>query len=645
MKKIYPTFVFSLFLFSSLSSVFANDDEDSFYGIETIAIPDDLVLEIGGMAFDADGNLAVCTRRGDVYIIEKPYSSSPTFIKYASGLHEPLGMAYRNGDFYLAQRGELTRLRDTDQDGKADLYENIYTWELVGNYHEYSYGPVFLPNGDMLVTLNLGWVGRGASLSKWRGWMVKITAGGELKPLASGMRSPAGFGLNKNGDIFYAENQGDWVGSGRISHVEEGDFLGHPEGLKWSQEADSPLSLKMEDVNDEEGLSFYEQAQKRAEFKLPSVWFPHAVMGISTADILLIPEGFGPFEGQLLVGDQGQSKIMRVFQEKVNGEYQGACFPFREGFASGILRLTWGPDKSLYVGMTNRGWASTGVQSFGLERLVWKNKNPFEMKEIRVQADGFEISFTEAIDREAARDPKSYQISDFTYKYHHLYGSPPIDLKERKIDRVVISEDGMKARLYLDQLRPGYAYEIKAPGVKNLEGKPLLHSFAYYTLNNIPDGAKWRKNEEETDQMDASDKIARSLKRQSKMPGDWQKPDQELRISTLPGMKYDKKELKVKAGAKIKLNLENPDDMVHNLVIVRPETADQVAKEALALGLKGEEMYHVPDSDQVLFHTALVQPNASESIFFEAPGQPGTYQFVCTLPGHARSMRGILIIE
>ncbi|MEO1652001.1 MAG: plastocyanin/azurin family copper-binding protein [Bacteroidota bacterium] len=641
MKPIWSfTFIFVL----SLSLLRAND-EASFYGIEKINLPQDLVLEIGGMTFDADGNLAICTRRGDVYIIEKPYSSTPIFTKFASGLHEPLGLAYRNGDFYLAQRGELTRLKDTDNDGKADLYENIYTWDLVGNYHEYSYGPVFLPNGDMLVTLNLGWVGRGASLSKWRGWMVKITSGGELKPLATGMRSPAGFGLNKNGDIFYAENQGDWVGSGRISHVEEGDFLGHPEGLKWAQEANSPLSLRMEDISDEEGLTFYEYAQKRAEFKPPSVWFPHAIMGISTADIVVIPRGFGPFEGQLLVGDQGQSKIMRVFQEKVNGEYQGVCFPFREGFSSGILRLSWGPDQSLYVGMTNRGWASTGSQSFGLERLVWKNKTPFEMKEIHVQTDGFEILFTEALDPALAQDPKNYQISDFTYKYHHLYGSPPIDLKERKINRVEVSEDGLKVRLYLDQLRPGYAYEIKAPGVKNVRGNSLLHSFAYYTLNNVPDGAKWREDNAVKEKEGSQKQGAMAQKRLTKMPLAWEKPDQELTISTLPGLKYDKKELRLKAGAKIKLNLHNPDDMVHNLVLVSPESADQVAKEALALGLRGEERYHVPDSDQVLFHTALVQPNGSESIFFVAPDRPGSYQFVCTLPGHARSMRGVLIVE
>ena len=579
---------------------------------------------MGGLAFDDTGKLAVCTRRGEVWTIENPLSTNPTFTKFATGLHEPLGLAFKDGDFYLNQRGELTRLRDTDKDGKADLYENLYTWELAGNYHEYSYGPVFMPNGDMLVTLNLGWVGRGASLSKWRGWMVKITPSGKLKPYATGMRSPAGFGLNANGDIFYAENQGDWVGSGRISHLEEGDFVGHPEGLKWTSEPGSPLTLKMEDISDEEGLSLYEYSKKRSEVKPPSVWFPHAVMGISTSDMVVIPEGFGPFSGQLLVGDQGQSKIMRVYQEKVKGEYQGACFQFKEGFSSGILRLAWGEDKTLYVGMTSRGWSSTGKGLFGLERLKWTNKTPFEIKEIHAKPDGFELIFTEEINSESAADIKSYKISDFTYKYHHLYGSPPIDMQERKIIKVALSDDKKKARIFIDQLREGYAYEIKAPGLKNQNGDDLLHNFAYYTLNNIPDGDKFEGTDTEGEaQSNTEDADNTSSKRITKMPADWEKPDQVLTIKTVPGLKFDKTEFSIKAGSKIKLEFNNPDDMLHNLLIVKPGTADDIAQQALDLGLSGQEKGYIPESDDVLFHTVMLQPNASDAIFFVAPDQAG----------------------
>ena len=68
--------------------------------------------------------------------------------------------------------------------------------QIVGGLKN-PWGMAFLPNGDMLVTLNLGWIGRGESGSKWRGWMLKVTEEGIVTPYATGLRSPAGFSLHK----------------------------------------------------------------------------------------------------------------------------------------------------------------------------------------------------------------------------------------------------------------------------------------------------------------------------------------------------------------------------------------------------------------------------------------------------------------
>ena len=82
--------------------------------------------------------------------------------------------------------------------------------------------------------------------------------------------------------------------------------------------------------------------------------------------------------------------------------------------------------------------------------------------------------------------------------------------------------------------------------------------------------------------------------------------------------------------------------MTHNVVITIPNAADEVGDLALKLGLKGSEMNYVPLSSKVLFHTALLEPGTSETIYFIAPSQPGEYMFVCTFPGHASVMRGII---
>ena len=148
----------------------------------------------------------------------------------------------------------------------------------------------------MLVTLNLAWIGHGASLSKWRGWALEITPDGEMTPIATGLRSPAGYGYDLNGELFYAENQGDWVGSGGITHLERGDFAGNPAGLIWTDEPESPLRLKPEDIPDT-GEPEFVVAQRVPGMKSPAVWFPHVELGISTSDILVdsTAGGFGPF--------------------------------------------------------------------------------------------------------------------------------------------------------------------------------------------------------------------------------------------------------------------------------------------------------------------------------------------------------------
>ena len=137
---------------------------------------------------------------------------------------------------------------------------------------------------------------------------------------------------------------------------------------------------------------------------LPAVWFPYKKVGMSTTDILAVQSDgqIGPFKGQLLVGDFTTAAISRVFLEKVNGEYQGACFNFLNGFQSAVLRMTWGKDGSLIVGESNRGWNSVGTASFGLDRVTWNGEIPFEIQEMRLQPDGFILRLTKPVNLETA---------------------------------------------------------------------------------------------------------------------------------------------------------------------------------------------------------------------------------------------------
>ncbi len=620
--------------------------EADYYQIQTLKSPEGDILEIGGMAFLPDNSLAVATRRGEIWIIKKWDTETPKLSRFASGLHEPLGLAYHEGAFFTTQRSEVTKITDKNSDGRADRYESVVSWPLTANYHEYAYGPEFLPNGDMLITLNVGWEGKGVSKAPFRGWMMLITPEGKMTPFAAGMRSPSSFGFNDQGDIFYAENQGDWVGSGRITHIEKGDFAGHPASLNWTNEPGSPLSLQSGEINDDFG-TMYEAAKTVKSLKIPSVWFPHSIMGISTSDIISIPKkGFGPFGGQLLVGDQGQSKVMRVFLEKVNGVYQGACFPFREGFGSGILRLEWAPDGSLMVGMTSRGWASTGAEPFGLQRLEWKGEVPFEIQQMEIKDDGFLLTFTQPVDPATAGNTSAYSLQRFTYQYHQQYGSPVTDLGQCQITKANVLPSGNQVKLTISGLKPGYIHELRLAGVMSKSGEQVLHPLGYYTLNQLPGGGENMADMASHSGKASAEPVFEAGKHLTEMPASWGgKATQQLEISTQPGLKYNKTTLRVKAGSKVSLRFTNPDDMQHNFVITKDGASQTVGQKALEMGLAGYGSHYIPKSPDVLFHTSLLEPNSNQTIYFQAPAAPGKYEFVCTVPGHASLMRGVLIVE
>ena len=488
--------------------------EEDFFKINKLRSPEGTLLEVGGLCTMPDGNLAIATRRGDVYIVENPTSPKPYFRKFASGLHELLGIAYKNGSLYVAQRGELTRLQDANMDGKADIFETIYAWPLSGNYHEYSYGPKIAPDGSFYVTLNLGfgdvwW--SGTSFVPWRGWALHIFEDGRMEPWATGLRSPCGISMI-DGELFYTDNQGDWMGSGSIMPVKKGAFLGNPGGLVWTNMPNSPLKLtqeaifskvnpriefsedgrraKPENIEKESFKTLADIKKEVPELQMPAVWLPHGILGISNSEIVKIPKGvFGPFEEQLLVGDQGQSKISRVFMEKVKGELQGCAWDFRSGFQSGVLRMSWANDGSLFVGETNRGWGSAGEANEGMQRLYWNSFMPFEMKTVKAMPDGFEIEFTKPIDKKKAANLSSYLVESFNYKYTPVYGSPPVNLKKCPVKGVKVSEDGLTVRIIVGDLKQYYIHKISLDGIRDQDSSySLVHSTAYYTLNNIPDG-------------------------------------------------------------------------------------------------------------------------------------------------------------
>lgn len=127
-------------------------------------------------------------------------------------------------------------------------------------------------------------------------------------------------------------------------------------------------------------------------------------------------------------------------------------------------------------------------------------------------------------------------------------------------------------------------------------------------------------------------------------PPEWSgNPDQHLTVKTLIGqMRYDLKELEVEPGAKIKLTLDNTDDLQHNLVILtKGSDASKFAMEMWNMGEAGIEKGWVDaDHNQLLVTSKLLNPHEVEDLYFEAPSEVGDYPYVCTVPGHSMLMNG-----
>ena len=196
--------------------------ENDYYQMVTIPIPEGIVLEAGGLQVLPGDKLAVSTRLGNIYTIEGAFENPPAHTKYttfASGLHEVLGLAARgDGWLYAAQRGELTRMRDKDGDGRADIFETVNdSWGIGGDYHEYAFNSKFDKDGNIWMVFCL--TGSFTSENAYRGWCMRITPDGKAIPTCSGLRSPGGIATNSLGDMFFTDNQGPWNGTCELKHL------------------------------------------------------------------------------------------------------------------------------------------------------------------------------------------------------------------------------------------------------------------------------------------------------------------------------------------------------------------------------------------------------------------------------------------
>jgi len=473
------------------------------FRVETLPLPQHMIPEISGVSFTPKGSLVVTTRRGEVWIRE---SVGNEWRRFASGLYEGFGLVATNeSEVVVIQRPELTRLRDTDGDGVADVYQTLADgWGITGNYHEFTYGldrdrrgnfyfgsgmvsfgqGRELPwvRGALQKDLYLPWSGKGPipdghrSVALYQGWVFRVSPDGSFTPFASGFRQPLGIGVSPTDELFVTDVSGAWVPTSALMHVEQDGFYGHPDPLKWHPDFKGK-QLRVEDL----------AAMRRP----PTVYLPRGLMGTSPGQpVWDTTQGkFGPFAGQIFLGDVS-NLLMRVDLEKVAGAYQGAAFSFLrgQGLRLGGMHNAFGPDGALYIAQTVRGWMSTQGNE-GIQRVVWTGEAPVEIQTLRLADKGFALQFTTPMTA-AAGEPKHYAVRRFQYNYHPLDGSLRVVEADVPVSAARLAEDGRSLQLEFLEVQPGFIYEltVNKAVVSRTGGLPLSNATAYYTLNRLHSG-------------------------------------------------------------------------------------------------------------------------------------------------------------
>lgn len=459
--------------------------EREYYPIVNLPLPKGTVIETGAFAVMPDRRVAVGTRHGEIFLIDgvdaaKP---NPSFHRFATGLDEIFGLTWQDNAFRVTQSCELTRVSDANGDGVADRFETLSDAWGYANYHEYAFGSKLDAAGNQFVALGLSESYYSHALN--RGFIMKVAPDGTTTAYASGLRSPGGIGFDEHRALFYVESQGPWNCSCSLKAVMQGSFHGHPASLPWYQLA--PELGPVPEVP-QSGTRIATERKRVPQLTPYAVIFPYIRMGRSITGFSLNQTRgkFGPFENQLFLGDYTLSILMRATTEQVNGVWQGACYPFREGLSTGILNVEFTPGGNLLCGGTNRGWPVRGIKPFALERLQWSGKMPFEIDRITIEPDGFKITFTKPVDPATGAAPQSYAISAFTHPYHSGYGGPEVDRRKPGVNRVSLADDGLSARIALGKLEPGFVYEFDLAGLRSRDQEELLHRHAYYTVNEVP---------------------------------------------------------------------------------------------------------------------------------------------------------------
>ncbi|HYG76629.1 MAG TPA: DUF6797 domain-containing protein [Planctomycetota bacterium] len=416
--------------------------------------------------FFKDGRAAICTWNGDVWIVSgiDDKLDNLQWKRFATGLAAPMGLKIVDDAIYVNARDQITKLHDLNSDGEADFYENFNNdCLLTTNFHEFCFDLQTDKNGDWYFAKGSPiWAGS-LRTTPHSGAVIKMSKDGStLEVLCSGLRAPNGIGVGPNGEITCSDNQGNWTPMCPINLIKKGAYYG-----------------------------FVNAGEKPKERENPIVWIPHSVDKSTSGQVWVDSDKWGPFKGHMFAVSYDCS-VLHVILEKVGDVMQGGVVKLPFAFPSGLMRGRFNPvDGQFYVSGL-RGWSSRAAKDCTFQRIRYTGKPANMIYSAKTTKSGFEVVFTNPLDKAAAEDLQNTSAEQFTIVRSSAYGSSEKSLLDPKkngrdpveIKSAKLSEDGKTLTLEIPTLKPVTNFILKFK-LKSADGAPINQELNY-TINALP---------------------------------------------------------------------------------------------------------------------------------------------------------------
>ncbi len=434
------------------------------YVIDTLTLPFEnpwkALFFTAGHDFYSNGTAAVCTVHGDVWTlsgIDRDLQSLK-WRRFATGLHQPLGLKILDDKVYVIGRNQITRLHDRNDDGEADYYENFNNDIIISpRAHDY------------VTCLDTDQEGNFYFIHARTGVMKLAADGSTLASIASGFRNPNGMGVAPDGTISAAPQQGNWTPESSLIIVEKGGYYGFG-GPKITK--DRPTG-----------------------WDLPMCFIPRSMDNSGGGQVWVEGDRWGPLSGKMLHLSYGQCRMLLALTEQVDGQFQGGTiqFPTTPGdFESGIMRGRFNSrDGQLYVSGL-RGWQTRSIRDGCLQRVRYTGRPVHLPVKVETYSNGIKLTYTERLEKDFAENPENYFVEQWNYKFSKDYGSP--DFSVRNPDQQGRDEVSVRSATLMED---GYAIFLELPGrqvvnqiniswlLKSASGEQFRGSFAH-TINRQP---------------------------------------------------------------------------------------------------------------------------------------------------------------